>query len=338
MSVPLKTVAFSPLSEMEQLEYAKRILEIESKALNEASDRLDQSFVSALHLLSNCKGRVIVTGMGKAGLIGEKISATLASTGTQAHFLHPAEAVHGDLGRIGRDDVVLALSLSGETEELVRLLPILNGMGIAVIAITSKSDSTLAHQSEITLALGPLREAGNLGLAPSTSTTVMLAVGDALALVLSKMKDFQEEDFAKFHPAGNLGKNLQSVDQVMRKNNDLRVAKETVTVRDVFSQISKPGRRTGAVILVDENGKLSGLFTDSDLARIFESRLDHVLDKPIAEVMTVDPITVPSGTRVRDAVHILKDRKFSELPVIDEEHRPVGLIDVTDCIHLFPTG
>ena len=201
MSVPLKTVAFSPLSEMEQLEYAKRILNIESKALNEASDRLDQSFVSALHLLSNCQGRVIVTGMGKAGLIGEKISATLASTGTQAHFLHPAEAVHGDLGRIGRDDVVLALSLSGETEELVRLLPILNGMGIAVIAITSKSDSTLAHQSEITLALGPLREAGNLGLAPSTSTTVMLAVVDALALVLSKMKDFQEEDFAKFHPA-----------------------------------------------------------------------------------------------------------------------------------------
>ena len=151
-------------------------------------------------------------------------------------------------------------------------------MGISVIAITSKSDSTLAHQSEITLALGPLREAGNLGLAPSTSTTVMLAVGDALALVLSKMKDFQEEDFAKFHPAGNLGKNLQSVDQVMRKDNDLRVAKETVTVRDVFSQISKPGRRTGAIILVDENGKLSGLFTDSVLDRIFESRLDHVLD------------------------------------------------------------
>lgn len=336
MSVQLEAAPISALTEYEQIEFARQILCTEADAIDQVGQRLDRSFCQAVRLIHECSGSVIVTGMGKAGLVGQKIAATLASTGTHAHALHPAEAVHGDLGRLGRDDVVLALSQSGETEEVVRLLPILHGMHVPVVAITSRKESTLARNVQVTLVLGALQEACPLGLAPSTSTTVMLAIGDALALVVSRMRNFRADDFARFHPAGSLGRKLQRVDEIMRRGDDLRLASEHCTVREVFVQLQRPGRRSGAIILVDEHGRLSGLFTDSDLARLFESHRDAVLDQPISEVMTCNPATVPQETRMQDAVQILSRRKFSELPVVDSEGRPVGLLDITDCLSLLP--
>jgi arabinose-5-phosphate isomerase len=245
--------------------------------------------------------------------------------------------VHGDLGRIRSCDVVLALSQSGETEEVVRMLPILECMRVPIVAITSREDSTLARHARVSIELGPLQEACSLGLAPSTSTTAMLAVGDALALVVSRMRNFQEDDFARFHPAGSLGRRLRRVDELMRQGDELRISPQTCAVRDVFVRLHRPGRRTGAVMLVDAAGRLTGIFTDSDLAPLFERRRDAQLDQPISEVMTRGPASVPTGTRMIDAVRILTERKISELPVTDAEGRPVGLLDITDCIGLLPS-
>jgi arabinose-5-phosphate isomerase len=283
-------------------------------------------------LLFTCKGCAIVTGMGKAGLIGQKIAATLSSTGTRAHFLHPAEAFHGDLGRVSADDVVVMLTQSGETAEVVQLLPSLRDFGVPLVAITASHSSTVGRAATVVIELGELEEVCSLGLAPSTSTTAMLAVGDALALVVSKMRNFQADDFARFHPGGALGRRLSRVDDLMRPLADCRRASDALTVREVIVACSKPGRRTGAIMLVDEVGRLTGLFTDSDLARLFEQRDETALDQPIREVMVSKPTTVPSGTRVGDAVALLARRKFSELPVVDSAGRPIGLVDVTDVV------
>jgi arabinose-5-phosphate isomerase len=279
---------------------------------------------------------VIVSGMGKAGLIGQKIMATLASTGTPSHCLHPAEAVHGDLGRVRRNDVLLILSQSGETEEILRLLPSLAEFGVPVVAITGRAASTLGRAAAVTIEIGQMEEACSLGLAPSTSTTAMLAVGDALALVVSQMRRFSREDFARFHPAGSLGSQLSKVEQEMRPLDQCRVSDETRTVREVLVGSSLPGRRTGATMLVDLEGKLSGIFTDSDLARLFENRRDSDLDQPIRHVMTKKPLRVETGSMMLDAVAIMAGRKISELPVVDADGRPVGLIDITDVVALLP--
>ncbi len=323
-------------SPLEQLRYARQIIETESRSLTELARRLDGEFCRAVDYLYACRGSVIVTGMGKAGLIGQKIMATLASTGTRSHCLHPVEAVHGDLGRVHRDDVMLILSQSGETEEVLRLLPSLAEFGVPILAITGRADSTLARAATVTIELGSLEEAGTLGLAPSTSTTTMLAVGDALALVTSRMRCFGREDFARFHPAGSLGQKLSKVQQHMRPLNQCRVASEEQTVREVFVNVRVPGRRTGATMLTDSGGKLSGIFTDSDLARLLEHRRDRDLDRPIGEVMTSDPLTVRLGSMMTDAVDLMARRKISELPVVDATGRPVGLIDITDVLGLIP--
>ena len=318
------------ISSAEQLQYAREIIRIEASALASLANRVDDSFCRAVGFLFRCKANVIVTGMGKAGLIGNKIAATLASTGTRSHYLHPAEAVHGDLGRIHADDVVLVLSQSGETEEVTRLLPSLDALGVVVIAITGARDSALARAASVVLELGPAKEACSLGLAPSTSTTLMLALGDSLALVTSRMRSFGAEDFAKFHPAGSLGRQLSIVDDHMRPAAECRLANDTATVREVLSLGSK-GRRSGAVMLMNGEGKLAGLFTDSDLARLFESRNDAAIDGPIQGVMTASPVTVPAGSMVQDAVEIMAERKISELPVV-EDGRPCGLLDITDLV------
>jgi arabinose-5-phosphate isomerase len=272
--------------------------------------------------------------MGKAGLIGQKIAATLSSTGTRAHFLHPAEAFHGDLGRIHPDDVVVMLTQSGETAEVVQLLPSLREFGVPLVAITASRSCTVGRAAMVVIELGDLEEVCSLGLAPSTSTTAMLAVGDALALVLSKMRNFQADDFARFHPGGSLGRKLSRVDDIMRPLAECRCASDALTVREVIVAGGKPGRRTGAIMLVDKAGRLKGLFTDSDLAKLFERRIEAALDRPIRDVMAAKPTTVLSGTRVRDAVALLAKRKFSELPVIDKHGRPIGLVDVTDVLGL----
>lgn len=325
-----------PHDEVEQLRAAREIIRHEAHALSELSRRLDTSFCAAVEMLRACAGAVVVTGMGKAGIVAQKITATLSSTGTRAFFLHPAEAVHGDLGCVRRDDVVLALSNSGETEEVCRLLPILRRIGVPIVAITSKESSQLGAEADVTVTLGHVREAGAFGLAPTASTTAMMALGDALALVLSHAKGFTRQQFALFHPAGSLGQTLKSVREMMRKAADLRIAAEQATIRDVFVNIRRPGRRTGAVMLVDEHGRLSGLFTDSDLVRLLESRRENQFDRPIREVMVHRPLTIHPEAPLADAIHILSTRRISELPVIDEEGKPIGLIDITDVITLMP--
>jgi arabinose-5-phosphate isomerase len=324
------------LSHFEQLRYGRQIVLLESKALEKIASRLDGEFCRAVKYLYECRGNVIVTGIGKAGLIGHKIMATLASTGTASHFLHPAEAVHGDLGRVHREDVMLILSQSGETDEVVRLLPSLTELGVPILAITASATSQLGRAATVVIELGPLEEACALGLAPSTSTTAMLAIGDALALVTSRQRNFGREDFARFHPGGSLGNKLSKVEHHCRPLAQCRVAEENQTVREMLVRVSKPGRRTGATMLVDPNGVLTGIFTDSDLARLFEHHRDGELDRPVANVMTHHPLSVPAGSMMADAVAIIAERKISELPVVDAEGRPLGLIDITDVVALLP--
>jgi len=326
------------LNPAEQLRYARQIIQIEAEALESLSRRLDTEFCRAVNELYQCPGSVIVTGIGKAGLIGQKIAATLASTGTRSHFLHAGEAVHGDLGRIHRTDLMLILSHSGETQEVVRLLPALAALAVPIIAVTGHRTSALARAAQVTLDLGPLKEACSLGLAPSTSTTAMLAIGDALALVVSRMRSFGREDFARFHPGGSLGRQLAKVEEQMRPLADCRVATCSQSVRQVLVERRRPARRTGAVMIVDPEGILRGIFTDSDLARLFESRQDEALDGPIRQVMTKRPTTVPTGSMVSDAVEIMAERKISEIPVVDAAGKPVGLIDITDIVALYPEG
>jgi arabinose-5-phosphate isomerase len=320
------------LTPEEQLRAAREIVRREAAGVWRVSYRLNSHFCEAVKLLFTCKGCAIVTGMGKAGLIGQKIAATLSSTGTRAHFLHPAEAFHGDLGRIHPDDVVLVLTQSGETAEVIQLLPSLRDFGVPLLAITASRLSTVGRAAAVVIELGDLEEVCSLGLAPSTSTTAMLAVGDALALVLSKMRNFQADDFARFHPGGSLGRRLSRVDDVMRPLKECRQAHDALTVREVIVACTRPGRRTGAIMLTNQAGKLTGLFTDSDLARLIERRDETALDRPIRDVMVARPATVPSGTRVADAIALLANRKFSELPVVDSEGRPIGLVDVTDVV------
>jgi arabinose-5-phosphate isomerase len=324
----------SPLTVEEQLRAAREIVRREAVAIYDLSNRLNESFSEAVRLIYKCRGSTLVSGMGKAGLIGQKIAATLASTGTRAHFVHPAEAFHGDLGRIHPDDILILLTQSGETAEVIQLLPSLSDFGVSLIAITSSRESTVGRAAHVVIELGQLEEACSLGLAPSTTTTAMLAVGDALALVLSKMRNFQADDFARFHPGGALGRQLSRVDDIMRPLDECRCAGDGQSVREVIVACTRPGRRTGAIMLTDSAGRLTGLFTDSDLARLFERRNEAALDRPIREVMIVKPTTVRTGLRVGDAVALLAERKFSELPVVDTKGRPIGMIDVTDIIGL----
>ncbi len=328
--------ALIPLSEVEQVREARRIIRQEADGLSQLAGRIDGRFAEAVRILAECSGEVIVTGIGKAGLIGQKLAATLLSTGTRARFLHPAEAMHGDLGCVGSDDVVLALSNSGESEEVCRLVPVFRRLGAKLIAVTGDERSTLGEAADVVLRLGRLREADPFGLAPSTSTTAMLALGDALALVLSRLKGFTREQFGRFHPGGSLGRRLMRVSEIMRRGNQLRIARCDDTIRDVLVRQSRPGRRTGAVIVIDRDDRLAGLFTDSDLARLLEHRRDEQLDRPISEVMTHDPITIDPEARLDDAVAVLSERKLSELPVVDEQRRVLGLIDITDIIGLMP--
>ncbi len=311
------------------------ILRAEGEAVLAAAEGLDRVFCRAVRLIEGCTGSVVVTGIGKAGLVARKISATLASTGSPSHFLHPAEAMHGDLGALRGDDIVLALSQSGETEEITRLLPHLAARRVPIVALTARPDSSLGRAAAVVVPTGSVREACDLGLAPSTSTSLMLALGDALALVISSLRQFTPEDFAARHPGGSLGRQLMLVEDAMRPIAECRLARSDETVRAVFSR-PLPARRTGAVMVVSEGDHLEGIFTDSDFARLFERRHDDLFDAPIGRVMTARPTTVPAGTRLRDAVTVLEARRLSELPVVDGDGVVVGLLDVVDLYGLVP--
>jgi len=319
-----------------RLEKAREMMRHEGNAVLETAELLDDSFSEAVKLLLACRGCVILSGIGKAGLIAQKLTATLASTGTPSHFLHPAEAIHGDLGRVTPSDVIVMISQSGETEEVVRILPSLKKIGVPLIAITAANDNTLARYATVVLAIGKRKEADPLNLAPTTSTTTMLALGDALALVTSAERGFQAENFAQFHPGGSLGRKLSRVEEYMRPLSECRIAPDTETVREIFMRRSVSGRRSGAVLLQNDAGQLSGIFTDSDLARLFEQRHDNQLDLPISGVMTKTPTVVAFGSKMLEAVAIMAKRKISELPVIDENRVPLGMLDITDVVADFP--
>lgn len=320
----------------DRLAFARQVLRTEAETVQIAAERLGESFEAVVDRMDSCRGRIAVTGIGKSADVGQKLVGTFNSTGTRAYLLDATRAVHGDLGMIHPDDVALLLSHSGESEELVRLLGPLRRMSAGITAITGNGASSLARAADAAIVYGPIREACPLALAPSSSTTVMLALGDAIAFTLLEQRQFTAEDFARFHPAGSLGRKLATVADCMRRGAELRIAPETETVRSVFTRVRHQGRRTGAIILVDAESRLVGLFTDSDLARLFEQRADAALDAPIAEVMTKQPVVISPASRMAEAMEILKSRKISELPVVDPEGRPVGMLDITDLIGLEP--
>ena len=288
-------------------------------------------------MIYNCLGSVVVTGVGKAGIIGRKVSATLASTGTPSHFLHAAEAVHGDLGRLRDNDIAIVLSQSGESNEIVRLIALLKKLGVRMIAITGNKTSPLARHSEVILWLGNLEEVCPLGLAPSTSTTCMLALGDALALTVMKARNFQAEDYARYHPGGALGRKLVTVEQaaLFSRGESLPQAPDNYTVRAALEKAeSCTVMRHGCIMLVDSNGKLSGLLTDGDLRRGMKEKGIQIQNIPVREIMTHNPRVVRPDTLADEAMAIFHKYRIDEIPVVDETGKPVGLIDVQDVLAL----
>lgn len=328
---PVKAIE---VDEMTQLDRARELLRHEAEALREVAESLDESFTRAIERLWACSqadGRVGVSGVGKSADIAQKLVGTFNSTGTRAYLLDATRAVHGDLGMVHANDAVLILSNSGESEEIVRLLKPLRRMAASVIAITGNKAGTLALQADAAIIYGALAES-LFNLAPSTSAVVAMSIGHAMALALCDRREFTDAEFARYHPAGSLGFKLSSVEDHMRRGTELRIARASDSVREVFAKARHQGRRTGAVMLVDNDGKLAGLFTDSDLARLFERRADSCFDGPVSAVMTKTPLTVRHDARMQDAIALMRDRKISELPVIDESNRPVGLLDITDLI------
>jgi len=313
---------------MGYLDEARRIIESEIETLRAMQRSLGPEFDRAVEMIHGCPGRVIVTGVGKAGIIGQKVSATLASTGTPSYWMHAVEARHGDLGRVQAGDVVLALSNSGETE-VTQLLPALKKLDVPVIAITGDPSSTLARRSEVVLDIGRIREACPLGLAPSCSTTAMVVMGDALALTIFGIRNWQPEDYAFYHPGGELGRQLITVREVMRRGEANPSAHCGVTVRGALKVMSGPGS-PGAVSLVDDEGRLVGFFTDGDLRRLMREGDAVLLDGPVAEVMTPEPKAIAQDDLVAEAYRVLRDHRIDQVPVVDEERRPVGILDVQD--------
>ena len=317
---------------MPDLTLARRVLETEAAAVLALADRLDERFAVAVTLVCKCRGRVILTGMGKSGIVCRKIAATLSSTGTPAFFLHPAEAMHGDLGVIRHDDVVIALSYSGENEELVRILETLKRLGTKLIAITSDGRSTLAQAADVSLDCQVSEEACPMNLVPTASTTAMLALGDALAMTVLVEKGFQPEDFATLHPGGNLGKKLMRVEQLMHQGDLVPVVEATTAMREVIYEMSR--KRLGMTCVVNGDRVLLGIITDGDLRRKMMAAV-NVLDLTAADVMTTGPVAITRSTLAAQALNILERRKITSIVVIDEQQRVEGVVHLHD---LWNTG
>lgn len=312
------------------LKRAKEVLKIEAEAIRSLIPRINKDFLTAVNLLFKTKGRVVVSGMGKTGIIAQKFSATLASTGTPSLFLHSAEAIHGDLGRVTADDIVVIISNSGQTEELKQFLPLLKKIGSKVIALTGNRHSILARYSDIVLDVSVKKEACPLGLAPTASTTATLAMTDALAICLLELKGFKEKDFAFFHPGGALGKRLLlRVEDLMRKGNASPIVDMDMTVSKVLLKITQS--RAGSASVVDKSGRLIGIFTDGDLRRHLETD-DKLTRRKIKEVMTKNPLVISKDKLAAEAMHILEDKRIDEIPVVDKANRPIGLLDIQDLL------
>ncbi|HEY7087200.1 MAG TPA: KpsF/GutQ family sugar-phosphate isomerase [Tepidisphaeraceae bacterium] len=317
-------------------QFARQIIETEAKAVGLMAQTIGEDFERAARLILDCRASVLTSGVGKAGHVARKLSATLASTGTPSHFLSAGDAVHGDLGSIRRGDIVLILSASGESDEILRLLSILKKLDHPVIAITSTRTSGLARHADIVLEMGRIDEACPLGLAPSSTTTAMLALGDALALTVMRLRNFTADDFAVFHPAGQLGRKLIRVREAMtfRLGENLPVASDRLTVGQVLHEVSSIKRRSGAVILVDEGGRISGIFSDGDLRRLVTDDDDTALKRPMREVMTRNPKRIGADQLASEAMAVMHEFRIDELPVVDGANKPVGLIDVQDLVVL----
>ena len=309
---------------------AKEVIEIEIAGIKRVRDHLDEGFVNAIKLLLKTKGRVVVTGIGKSGLVGRKITATLASTGTPAMFLHPVEAVHGDLGMVTKDDVIIALSNSGETQELRDLIPAFRNRGIPVIALTGNRDSTLARISEAMINTGVDREACSLGLAPTASTTATLAAGDALAVVLLKMRRFDEEDFRKNHPAGTLGDRLRvHVREVMITGADIPLVRPGTGMAEILKEMDL--KRLGSVLVLDGEESVVGIVTDGDLRRALINMGD-LSEKVVEQVMTKNPKGVSPETLAADALALMEKHLITVLPVVEINGQLVGVIHLHDLL------
>jgi arabinose-5-phosphate isomerase len=311
------------------LEKACEVLRSEAQAILSLVERLGSDFERAISLIASARGHLVVTGIGKAGLVGQKISATFASTGTPSIFLHPAEAYHGDLGRVVKEDVVLALSNSGETGELIRLLPSIRQIGAPIVAITAARTSTLGRNSDLVIEMGRIEEACPLGLAPSATTTAILALGDALALSVLDARGFDKERFAFYHPGGELGRRLMRVAEVMRTGDRNPIVTEETPITEAITRITKA--RAGAVSVVDGSGKLAGIFTDGDFRRRM-GQDPRLISARIGEVMTRSPITISPDRLASEALKILHERKIDELPVVNGSGEPVGMLDVQDLL------
>lgn len=336
---PTPTPGPHPSSRSDEIALVTSVLRAEADAVGALVHRVGDASVRAIDVMDRCAGAggsILVTGLGKSGIIGAKISATLASLGVPSHVIHPSEAAHGDLGRIRPTDCLVALSHSGETEEVVALASILRQDGVPIVSITGgEGASTLARLSTVNLAMGLIEEASDFGLAPTCSTTATLALGDALAIALARRRSLTADDFAKRHPGGALGGLMRPVVEVLRfrVGENLTVVDQTHTVRRALEESGALGRRPGAVLIVDQSGALVGLFTDGDLRRLVLTTPAQ-LDKPIAEVMTRSPRTLHAGALVRDAVRLVREFRADEIPVIDDQRRPIGLLDVQDLVAL----
>lgn len=318
-------------TELSTIERAKEVLKIEANGILKLINRIDEKFSEAVELLYKCKGRVVVTGIGKPGIIGRKISATFASTGTPSLFLHPVEAAHGDLGMVVKNDVIVAISNSGETEELIRLIPIIKKIGAKLIVLTGNPNSTLSRYSDICIDIFVTQEACRLGLIPTASTTAALAVGDALAVVLLEKRGFDIKDYAFYHPGGTIGKKLLHVKDLMRTDTSHAVVTENALVKDVLLAITKA--RAGSATIIDKDGKICGIFTDGDLRRSLEKD-PMVTAKPVREFMTHNPITIQPTMLAVEALRIIKERKIDELLVADGGNRALGVVDEKDLLGL----
>lgn len=312
------------------IDEARRVLEMEARAILAIASRLTDQFDRAIALLLKCTGKVVVTGMGKSGHIGNKIAATLASTGTPAFFVHPAELRHGDFGALDERDLVIALSGTGETQEIKLALDPIKRLGLPVIAITGNLESTLAAHSDVVLDVAVDREACPLNLAPTTSTTASLAMGDALAVVLMRLKEFQAEDFARSHPGGSLGKSLITVKDVMRVGLDVPKVTASATYQTVLGEVDS--KRLGIACVVDAEGRLAGVITDGDLRRAQVRFGPQAFLKAAHEIMSANPKTIPASALAAEALKLMEKHSIADLLIVDGDRRPVGLIDLKDLL------
>lgn len=314
------------------LEVAKEVINIERDAITDLEKRLDESFVKACEILYNCKGKVVVTGIGKSGIIGQKIASTLASTGTPAFFMHPAEGLHGDLGVLSRNDVVIAISNSGQSEEIVKILPIIKRFGVKLIVMTGKKRSVLAKAGDVVLDIGVKKEACPLNLAPTASTTVTLVLGDALAVALIKLRGFSEDDFAIRHPGGALGRRLLlKVSDIMHQGKDIPLVNENTLMKDTIYEITS--KKLGITGVISENGDLIGVITDGDLRRALEKYRD-ILSKKAGEIMTKNPKWILKDELAAKALETMERYSITSLFVFEKEsiRKPVGIIHLHDLL------